>query len=235
MFRLLQRLGALALVFVTFGAAKALDLRPGVPEGNVEVYLNVLVATALNPANDFSFIDMAPFNDGTGRLAVSTIQGGVRVLDANGRLVPNSLLTKAQTGLVLPQEAGLTGIAFHPDFNHVGTFGYGKFYTITTEASENNGGLLDASVDFPFHNGTTNEEHQDVVREWDLSTFGNVPGNDANNQFTGLSNASSREILRVDQPGPFHNVVDLAFNPTVHPGDSDYGMLYITSGDGGNR
>ena len=88
-----------------------------------------------------------------------------------------SLLTKAQTGLVLPQEAGLTGIAFHPDFNHIGTFGYGKFYTITTEASENNGGLPDASVDFPFHNGTNNEEHQDVVREWDLSAFGNVPGN----------------------------------------------------------
>jgi glucose/arabinose dehydrogenase len=137
--------------------------------------------------------------------------------------------------LVLPQEAGLTGIAFHPDFDHVGTFGYGKFYTITTEASENNGGLPDASVDFPFHNGTTNEEHQDVIREWDLSTFGNVPGNPANNQFTGLSNTNSREILRVDQPGPFHNVVDLTFNPTARPGDSDYGMLYITSGDGGNR
>ena len=38
----------------------------------------------------------------------------------------------------------------------------------------------------------------------------------------------------VDQPGPFHNVVDLAFNTSVGPGDADYGMLYITSGDGGN-
>src|SRR4051794_15015236 len=50
-----------------------------------------------------------------------------------------------------------------------------------------------------------------------------------------LSNANSREILRVDQPGPFHDVVDLAFNPTAHPGDSDFGNLYITSGDGGDR
>src|SRR3954454_23349416 len=128
-------------------AAFALDLRTGVPEGNIEVYLNVLVSTALNPSTDFAFIDLVPFNDGTGRLAVCTIQGGVRVIDSNGHLLANALLTKAQTGLVLPQEAGLTGIAFHPDFNHVGTFGYGKFYTITTEANENNGGLPDASVD----------------------------------------------------------------------------------------
>lgn len=233
--RLIWNLGALATLWISSSAALALDLRTGVPEGNVEVYLNVLVSAALNPANDFAFIDLAPFNDGTGRLAVSTIQGGVRVLDANGKLLSNSLLTKAQTGLVLPQEAGLTGIAFHPDFNHVGTFGYGKFYTITTEASENNGGLPDASVDFPFHNGTNNEEHQDVVREWDLNAFGNVPGNAANNQFTGLSNANSREILRVDQPGPFHNVVDLTFNPVAQPTDSEYGVLYITAGDGGNR
>jgi hypothetical protein len=206
-----------------------------VPEGNIEIYLNLTVASALNPANDFAFIDLAPFNDGTGRLAVSTIQGGVRIIDSSGHLLPTSLLTKTQTGLVLPTEAGLTGIAFHPDFNHPSTFGYGKFYTITTESSENNGGLPDSAVDFSFHNGVDNEEHQDVVREWDLSAFGGVPGNASNNQFTGLSNATSREILRIDQPGPFHNVVDLAFNPVAQPSNGDYGMLYITSGDGGNR
>ena len=233
--RLLPTLGALAALFVCPIGAGALDLRTGVPEGDIEVYLNVLVSSALNPATDFAFIDLAPFNDGTGRLAVSTIQGGVRVLDSNGKLLSTSLLTKAQTGLVLPQEAGLTGIAFHPDFNNTSTFGYGKFYTITTEAGENSGGLLDSSVDFPFNNGTNNEEHQDVIREWNLSTFGNVPGNPANNQFTGSSNANSREILRVDRPGPFHNTVDLAFNPIAQPTDPDYGMLYITSGDGGNR
>jgi glucose/arabinose dehydrogenase len=233
--RMLPVLGALTALCLDVGRAMSLDLRTGVPEGNIETYLNVLVSSALDPGNDFAFIDLAPFNDGTGRLAVSTIQGGVRVLDSNGRLLNESLLTKAQTGLVLPQEAGLTGIAFHPDFNHPSTFGYGKFYTITTEARENNGGLPDASVDFPFHNGTNNEEHQDVVREWNLSAFGNIPGNSANNQFTGLSNASSREILRVDQPGPFHNVVDLAFNTQAQTGNPDYGNLYITAGDGGDR
>ena len=215
-------------------AAYAFDLRSAVPEGSIEVHLNQLVATPLDPATEFAFIDLVPFNDGTGRLAVSTIQGGIRVIEGSGQLGPTSLLTKTQSGLVLPQESGMTGIAFHPDFNNLGTFGFGKLYTITTEASENNGGLGDASVDFPFHNGTNNEEHQGVVREWNLSTFGNVPGNAANNQFTGTL-TNSREILRIDEPGPFHNVFDLAFNTSVGPSDPDHGTLYITAGDGGDR
>lgn len=227
--RILSVMGVGGALWACGVTAWALDLRSGVPEGNIEVYLNQLVATPLDPANEFAFIDLVPFDDGTGRLAVSTIQGGVRVIDGSGQLDPTSLLTKAQTQLVLPQESGMTGIVFHPDFNNPGTFGYGKLYTISTEAPVAEGGLSDANVDFPFDS----EEHQDVVLEWDLATFGNVPGNAANNQFTGTY-ANSREILRVDEPGPFHNVFDLAFNTSVGPGDDDYGMLYITSGDGGN-
>lgn len=207
----------------------AQNLRSGVPDGDIELLLDVKVSQTLDAANEFSFIDLVPFPDGTGRLAVSTVQGGVRVIDAAGNLSPTHLLTKAQTELVLPQESGLTGIAFHPDFNHTGTFGYGKFYTITTEKRDTQGGLPDSAVDYPFGSG---EEHQDVVREWDLATFGDVPGNSANNAFTGnLTN--SRELLRVDQPGPFHNVVDLAFNTHAGPMDADFGMLYISAGDGG--
>ena len=67
--RLLRNLGALAALGCAT-RAWALDLRTGVPEGNIEVYLNVLVSSALNPATDFAFIDLVPFNDGTGRLAV---------------------------------------------------------------------------------------------------------------------------------------------------------------------
>ena len=211
------------------GTAMALDLRSAIPEGDVEVYLNPLVSTALDPATEFAFIDLVPFNDGTGRLAVSTIQGTIRVVDANGQLDPTPLLTKAQSGLVLPQEAGMTGIALHPDFAHPGSFGYGKLYTITTEPKVTSGGLPDSQVDFPFDS----EEHQDVVREWDLAAFGNVPGNSGANAFTGTL-ADSRELLRIDQPGPFHDVADLTFDTHTPPEDPDYGMLYITSGDGGN-
>jgi glucose/arabinose dehydrogenase len=126
----------------------------------------------------------------------------------------------------------MTGIAFHPDFNKVGAFGYGKLYTITTEPRSSQGGLPNSQVDFPF--AATTENYQDVIREWNLATFGNVPGNAANGAFTGAL-ANSREILRVDQPGPFHNVGDLTFNRYAQPSDADYGLLYISSGDGGDQ
>ena len=230
---MIRRLVIAAIVFGAWHNASsttwALDLRSGIPEGNVEVLLDVAVQQILNPATEFAFIDMAPFNDGTGRLAVSTIQGTIRIVDANDNLLATPLLTKEQSALVIPQEAGMTGIAFHPDFNNPGTFGHGKLYTITTEVRAAAGGASLAQQDFPF----ANENYQDVIREWDLATFGNVPGNVANNAFTGTT-ANSREIMRVAQPGPFHNVVDLAFNTSVGPADPDYGKLYITSGDGGN-
>jgi hypothetical protein len=211
-------------------SARAVNVRSGVPEGPLAVRLEIVTQYNPSPSTEFTPIAIAPFNDGTGRLAASTVMGTIRVLDANGQLLPTPLLTNSQSGLVLPQEAGMTGLAFHPDFNRVGTFGYGKLYTITTEAKETAGGLPDALVDFP----SPTEEHQDVVREWNLATFGNVPGNLGNGQFTGTL-ANSRELLRVDQPGPFHNVADLAFNTHAARSDPDYGNLYITSGDGGNH
>ena len=55
----------------------------------------------------------------------------------------------------------------------------------------------------------TTEEHQDVVREWNLSTFGNVPGNAANNsiyrhtgQFAGdAARRSTGSVSQCGRPG----------------------------------
>jgi len=214
---------------------QAVNLRPNVPEGVITVKLDIAVQYNPSMSTEFTPIDIEPFNDGTGRLAVSTVLGTIRVMDGAGQLLPTPLLTNAQSGLVPPQEAGMTGIAFHPDFNRPGTFGYGKLYTITTERKGTAGGVPNAQLDFPFISATpSSKSHQDVVREWNLAAFGNVPGNAANGAFTGTL-SSSREILRIDQPGPFHNVADLDFNTRAQPGDPDYGNLYITVGDGGNH
>src|SRR5688572_14837450 len=86
---------------------RALDLRSSVPEGDIEVLLDIVVERVLDPANEFAFIDYVPFNDGTGRMAVSTVQGTIRVVDAAGNLLTTPLLTKAQSALVIPQEAGM--------------------------------------------------------------------------------------------------------------------------------
>jgi hypothetical protein len=211
-------------------AAWSVDLRPGIPEGAVAIELDVVVQYLPDLATEFTPIDLVPFSDGTNRLAVSTVLGTIRVLDASRTMLPTPLLTRAQSGLVPPREAGMTGIAFHPDFNHAGAFGHGKLYTITTEPRTASGGPPDANVDFPY----PNENYQDVIREWNLAAQGNVPGNASAGAFTGAL-ADSREILRVDQPGPFHNVTDLTFNRHSQPGDADYGLLYVSAGDGGDE
>jgi glucose/arabinose dehydrogenase len=222
-------LGTLLTLACASSPVRAVNLRPNVPEGAVAVRLDVEVQYNPDLATEFTPIDLVSFPDGTGRLAASTVLGTIRVLDANRNLLPTPLLTKAQSGLVPPQEAGMTGIAFHPDFNRTDTFGYGKLYTITTEPRTTSGGAPNANVDFAF----PNENYQDVIREWNLATFGGVPGNAAGGAFTGTL-ANSREIMRVDQPGPFHNVADLTFNRHAQIGDPDYGLLYISSGDGGD-
>jgi hypothetical protein len=125
----------------------------------------------------------------------------------------------------------MTGIAFHPDFNNAGTFGYGKLYTITSDRRSNlAGGVPLNQIDFSF----AGHSYQMVLREWNLATFGNVPGNAANNAYTGVT-SDSRELLRIAQPGKYHTLFDLAFNTSVGPADPDYGNLYFTYGDGGDE
>ena len=165
---------------------------------------------------------MRPLNDGTGRSLVSTLGGTIRVLDGSLNLLSAPLLTTTQVGLWLPQEAGMTGMAVHPDFASPGTFGYGKLYTIVTEPFGT--GLFDYG-----EAGTSGARHQDVVREWDLSA---MVGNPSVNSLPGITVANSREVLRVAQRGPFHNVADITFNSFAGPGHPDHGELYITSGDG---
>lgn len=171
--------------------------------------------------------DIVPLGDGSGRLLMSTLGGTIRVLDHDG-LRDEPLFNHVQSGLQLQQESGATGIAVHPNFaGDAQAFGYGKIYTITTENNAARGGVAIESVDFAFDD----EVHQDVIREWDLSE---IVGDPNQNSLPSISTVDSREILRVAQPGPFHNIFDLTFDRSVSPDHSDFGQLYITSGDGGN-
>ncbi|ANS77890.1 hypothetical protein SGUI_0494 [Serinicoccus hydrothermalis] len=112
--------------------------------------------------------------------------------------------------------AGLgTGFGFvehHPEYAENGIF-----YTVHTEAGS---ALTEDEPHFPAYGGVN---YHSVVTEW-------TADDPAAEVFSG----TSRELMRVPFAGRVHTLQQIAFNLTVSPGDPDYGMLYILSGDGGN-
>lgn len=106
--------------------------------------------------------------------------------------------------------SGLVSFAFHPEFD-----ANGKLYTIHSEV---------VNADFstpPMAPPLGDFTQTSVLTEWTTDT-------PAANEFAG----SQRELLRLGSPGQFHPMGDVVFNPTASAGDTDYGLLYLSTGDG---
>ncbi|MEL7143002.1 MAG: DUF4347 domain-containing protein [Cyanobacteria bacterium J06573_11] len=122
---------------------------------------------------------------------------------------------KANTGRNLNTNnvthGGLKGVAFHPEFAS-----NGKFYTAIMEDRPSN-----ASA-FSYLSDAANPIGADaVVVEWTYSFNNNA-----------VINNSYREVLRIGMPVYDHPIKEMIFNGYAKPGDEDYGLLYITHGDG---
>jgi glucose/arabinose dehydrogenase len=156
--------------------------------------------------------------DGSHRLFVVDLDGAILIVE-DGKLLPKSFLDLAQVrrgGLVATGlEEGLNSIAFHPDFAHAGKPGFGKFYTFSSERADPAMPALPTRSGRPVH-------HHDVIAEW------SVDAHDA----SVADPASRREVLRIVHPTEGHLGGTLGFNPGAHEGDADYGMLYVSVGDG---
>lgn len=157
---------------------------------------------------------LAPIPDGSGRLVFNDLRGLLYVTDVDGS-EPAAYLDLRREGLALhnhdfPNEAGLLGFAFHPDFGKPGEPGHGKFYTAYSAAPESLQEVISGA------------NQESVIREWTIAD----PGATA---FVG----TGREVFRVSQFAPTHNIGTIAFNPAAEPGSDDYGLLYVCLGDGG--
>lgn len=185
--------------------------------------------------------------DESGRLFFNDTRGILYVTDEKGS-EPTVYLDLRDMDVdfypdVFPHESGFMSFAFHHEFALEDSPGYGKFYTAFTADPES------GTADFIEE---TNSAQESVVYEWTavdptaLEFFG-----------------SRREILRVGQFRPNHNIGNIAFNPfslvepeededseggdattnadddtgddgeTTEAKHADWGMLFISFGDGG--
>ncbi|TWU21389.1 PQQ-dependent sugar dehydrogenase [Bythopirellula polymerisocia] len=189
------------------------DLLPDILRGDITVELE-LVASGLggsvNGVTQSMPTDLVPFPDGSGRLAIATLGGLVRVLDGQGALVASPFLNSTNPKTYTQPTFGMTGFAFHPDYALTGSLGFGKFYTLSTESPGS------APATFSDTVTTGSGLHDAVITEWtDASVVDNV--------FSG----SQRELMRIAEPDGSHNLNDLTFDTA--------GLLYIPLGDGGFR
>jgi len=123
--------------------------------------------------------------------------------------------------------AGIISIAFDPGYAK-----NGKFYTVHVEKPEMEGSAtptnahlstldLNGYTTTPAVNPPAGPVHlESVLIEWKDTNI-------RNDTFEG----TARELLRVGYDRN-HPMADLIFNPLVKPGQSDYGNLYISVGDG---
>ena len=160
---------------------------------------------------------MGPIPDGSGRLVINDLRGLLYITDEDGSAPTVFLdMRKQDIGFddsMFPNETGLAGFAFHPEFAATGKPGFGKFYTSFSVSSDS--GLANYLDD-------DDGNHASVIREW-------TADEPASNVFSG----TTREIFRMGQFDQNHNIGNIAFNYAPTEGTTDYGLLYASFGDGG--
>lgn len=177
-----------------------------------------------------------PNSSGNNRPRLEFMTGGgaaglAYVIDQRGKIytfdptvaTPSSSLffdvSSAVPNFFFNGQAGVRGLAFHPDFNNQDTDGYRKFYT---SHSRNFGTSAVGNPTTFADPGFSN--HYSVVGEWTINANGTV------------NTGSYRELMRVAQPVGDHNIGQIGFSPNAtNSSHADYGNLYITMGDGGSN
>jgi Glucose / Sorbosone dehydrogenase len=175
---------------------------------------------------------------GKRRLFVNDLNGPLYTLDKESHKTTTYLDLNGLTGhpgifhrLAIDQllASGFISFEFDPDYAH-----NGKFYTIHLEDPALPASNLPDNKNFPgfkttgyavssaIHTfGTT--EREAVLIEWTDTDISNTT-------FEG----TAREVMRLEYSGRIHPMADLIFNPTARPGDPDWRVMYIATGDGGN-
>ena len=177
------------------------DPLPALGDSGLTVRLELVAGGLVYPTLPTALMDPG---DGLGLLYVAGLGGVVTLIRPDGITAMLLDTTNANTQIV-PANYGMTAIAAHPGFADPMSPGHRRFYTITTES--NTAGTLDFGL---------SGNHQDVLKEWRVDP--------ADPEM--IEDGSEREVLRIGQPSPDHNMTAIAF--------AIDGTMLISLGDGGN-
>lgn len=194
------------------------------PNGSVASRSSQLLDQAKSRSAYLDFNGQSTTSENTEKAYVPNAAG-----TATGAQTPNGLFplfTKKQG-----YANGLVTFEFDPGYAT-----NGKFYTahIETNSSDGTAGRVPVTTKFPGFNASgytpTNRinpsgtvTRQAVLIEW-------TDTNRSNLTFEG----TAREILRLGYNSHIHPLGDITFHPTAQPGDAEWGVMYLASGDGGS-
>lgn len=207
-----------ALAIAPSASGQVADPVPDIQVGDVEVEVDFVVALPdSGPGSNPTARPMTLVGDGSGRRFVADQNGLVYQLHADDSLSVFLDVAAASNLQANQGVQGLNSIAFHPDYFHAASPGFGRFYTSSTQT------VASGTPDFPVPAGATAQQHA-VVHEWQVE-----PANP-----DAINPASIREVLRIGLPNAGHPIGQIAFDPAAPVGDAHHGLLFIAIGDGGS-
>ncbi len=195
------------------------------PSGTAEDRSARLLAQARTRSAYLDFCGNSATEDAAEKCYVPDAAGTSTAAQAPNGLFP--LFTKRQG-----YANGLVTFQFDPGYPE-----NGKFYTVHIETNSTDGtaGRLPVTTKFPGFNAAgytptprispagSNPTRQAVLIEWTDTDRSNL-------SFEG----SARELLRLVYNSHIHPLGDIVFHPTAQPGDPEWGVMYLASGDGGS-
>lgn len=166
-------------------------------------------------------------SDPQGRLFANDQRGQLYLISSDGASVEPYLDLNTIAGISLDTssgERGLQSFAFHPDFATESTPGFGKFYTLHSDANRTTPPTYEFSSNVASQ-GSSNVLDT-VLLEWTVS-------DPFAGSYASAGGLSPREVLRLEQPRSNHNGGLIAFNSAAGAASIDRANLYVAIGDGG--
>jgi len=235
-------------VLVLAGALAAPDHAgaQALKEGTLELQDYAALPVTADNTNDNTRAQLARVNfmrdePGGRRFFVNDLNGPLYILDKKTKTFTTYLDFNGAAGRpgLFPKftfernfATGLINFVFDPDYARNGVF-----YTLHMEdpsvdapSTPKNGAV--AGLDLTGYSTTQalvtptvdgRIEREVVLIEW-------RDRDPSNNSFEG----TARELLRLQEPMPIHPLGEMTFNPAARPGDADWRVMYLGSGDGGS-